>query len=322
MHKQTMRVLTVLFSTLFVAIIVGACGDEVSGKTPQIESFSAFPSLIEPGEPTLLAWRIIESGTTTLAIDQGVGDVSGITRVSVNPLATTTYTLTAANEFGSATASATATVGSVGPTIVSFHAEPTIVISGEASTLTWMIDSFTSTELTIDQGVGDVSDMSNVTVTPTTTTTYTLTASSDAGSDTAMVTVQVTDQEIVEGSLSPTESTCDAIAVDVECSVAVSLLDITDSFKGVEFEFASSAFSLLNADTSSITNGCLIDAGASKVILACSDPFDGPGDVAVLTLRRTSANASALDIMSAFVAVDSSEKIPVSGGALLVAAAN
>jgi hypothetical protein len=53
-------------------------------------------------------WNV--SSATSLAIDNGVGDVTGRTSITVSPQATTTYTLTATNSGGSVSSTATVTV--------------------------------------------------------------------------------------------------------------------------------------------------------------------------------------------------------------------
>lgn len=77
------------------------------------------------------------------------------------------------------------------PSIAEFSAQPTDIIAGQPSTLSWSIDgSYDS--LTIEPEVGDVTDSSSTEVNPEETTTYTLTATNQAGSDTATTDVNVT----------------------------------------------------------------------------------------------------------------------------------
>src|SRR3954462_12042019 len=75
---------------------------------PAIVSFSAAPGAITPGSTAVLSW--IVTGATRLEIDRGVGGAPGPSQ-SVSPSSTTTYTLTAGNNVGSVTATATVTVG-------------------------------------------------------------------------------------------------------------------------------------------------------------------------------------------------------------------
>ena len=89
------------------ALLLAACGG-TSDPAPVIASFSATPSSVAHGAPVTLTWAV--SDATSLAIDQGIGSVTGTSR-TVGPCATTTYTLTASGPGGSATRTATVTVG-------------------------------------------------------------------------------------------------------------------------------------------------------------------------------------------------------------------
>ncbi len=75
------------------------------------------------------------------------------------------------------------------PTVSSFIASPASITSGSGSTLSWSVSGATS--LSINNGIGDVSTLSQKTVSPSTTTTYTLTATNSAGTQTSSVTVNV-----------------------------------------------------------------------------------------------------------------------------------
>ena len=65
---------------------------------PIVTSFSSSSSSIVAGESTTLSWSIL--GADSISIDNGVGDVSGTTEISVSPTESTTYTLTAADADG------------------------------------------------------------------------------------------------------------------------------------------------------------------------------------------------------------------------------
>src|SRR5262249_14598301 len=119
-----------------------------------------------------------------ITIDPGVGDVTGSTSLVVTPPVTTQYTLTAIDGTGTRfSAHATVTVVSP-PTIASFTANPSTISSGQSSTLAWTVVG-TTTSLSIDNGIGDVTGKTSVSVSPTATTTYTLTATNTQGSLTA-----------------------------------------------------------------------------------------------------------------------------------------
>jgi len=83
----------------------------VPGSTtsaPMIVSFTASPSTVTAGQSVTLSWSV--AGAGSVAIDNGIGDVSSGTSRTISPSQTTTYTLTATNSAGSATARAMVTV--------------------------------------------------------------------------------------------------------------------------------------------------------------------------------------------------------------------
>jgi hypothetical protein len=80
-----------------------------SSQRPTILSFTATPpNLPAGGGPATLSWQV--QNATSLSIDQGVGAVTG-TSTSVQVTATTVFTLTATNVYGSVSAPASVSVG-------------------------------------------------------------------------------------------------------------------------------------------------------------------------------------------------------------------
>jgi PKD repeat protein len=80
---------------------------------PTIGAFQAIPNDIFAGDATTLTWNVAGADPVTLTIDHSVGDVSSESSVQVSPPATTTYTLTASNTAGSASATTTVNVSEV-----------------------------------------------------------------------------------------------------------------------------------------------------------------------------------------------------------------
>ena len=71
---------------------------------PDITSFTSTPVKMQNGESATLDWVIQRADS--VSIDQGIGTVTGSSR-SVSPTASTTYTITATNTFGSVQADVT-----------------------------------------------------------------------------------------------------------------------------------------------------------------------------------------------------------------------
>jgi len=85
------------------------------------------------------------------------------------------------------------------PIINSFLADPSNIIEGESSTLSWSTTGATS--VSIDHTIGPVDLTGTTTISPTVTTTYTLTATNAEGSVTATTIVTVTEEPATTGSL-------------------------------------------------------------------------------------------------------------------------
>ncbi len=156
-------------------------------QPPTISSFAAAPLTITAGQSATLTWTV--SGATALSLNQGIGTVTGSSRV-VSPSSTTTYVLTATNAVGSVSANATVTLSVVAPPVIStFSASPSSITVGASTTLNWSVSGATS--LSLNQGIGTVTGSSRV-VSPAGTTTYILTATNAGGAVTSNTLVTVT----------------------------------------------------------------------------------------------------------------------------------
>lgn len=97
----------VLSFTMIILIFMAGCSG-LSLTEPIISSFSADPTTITLGESSVLSWSIADANSVT--IDNGVGSVTFTGNTMVNPVVTTTYTLTVTNNTESVTATITVTV--------------------------------------------------------------------------------------------------------------------------------------------------------------------------------------------------------------------
>ena len=108
------------------------------GNSCVLSNFTSTSLTISSGQSALLTWSA--QNCSTLSIDNGVGDVTGLTSKSVTPTATTTYTIT--GSFGAATASVTITVSSASCAINTFTASPNPTT--DASRLYWTTTNCTN----------------------------------------------------------------------------------------------------------------------------------------------------------------------------------
>jgi hypothetical protein len=164
-------------------------------------TFSASPTEIVRGESSTLTWDVVGEGSVSVAIDPGVIGSGAQGTEDVFPTQDTTYTLTASNDFGTRTATATVVVNDPPrpePAIITdFSASPTTIDPGGSSTLSWTVVGTEPITVTISDGVSDIfSNTGNgsgtLPVTPSATMTYTLSASNGVNPDPAPVSVQVT----------------------------------------------------------------------------------------------------------------------------------
>ena len=156
------------------------------GAAPRIDRFSASPLSVTKGASSTLVWQV--ENATKVSIAPAPGNVGLVGAQSVSPAATTTYTLTATNNFGTVSANVTINVTSpppppAPPVITSFTANPPVSTSpGSAVILTCLATGATRVVIS---GVGTVDANGNLTVNPTTTTTYVCVAINSAGAQVA-----------------------------------------------------------------------------------------------------------------------------------------
>lgn len=164
------------------------------GEATLVESFAADVTTAFAGQNIELSWNVSPGSTVT--IDQGIGDVTGMTTdgtgsTTVQVSADTTFTLTAEKDGNSETRAVSVTIQS---DIVSFIADPTNVPEGSPTTLSW--EANPDATLSIEPAVGDVGantvdGLGSIEVSPAETTMYTLTADRDGTMSTATATVTV-----------------------------------------------------------------------------------------------------------------------------------
>jgi hypothetical protein len=164
-----------------------------------IARFESSPSTIPPGETSTLQWEI--TGASSANIDQNVGPVALMGNVPVTPAATTTYTISATNKYGTTTASAQVIVRGNAttptgapqtynlPIVTVLKVEPANILSGQTAMLTWEVQN--SFDITISPGLSIIPVKGSKEVSPAFTTTYKLTANNDHGSIIATTTLTV-----------------------------------------------------------------------------------------------------------------------------------
>jgi hypothetical protein len=188
-----------------ILLAITGCSLAAAGEKPVISNFTADPPAVAYGGGTTLSWHV--TNATSVNIDPGIG-VAARTAGStvIYPGSTTSYRLSATNASGSNTAIITVTVagsspvstsipqqptttGTQPPLVYNFWAEPSTLIKGASTRLSWNVLGAYS--IRIDPAVGIVKTTGSITVTPASSTTYTLTATNSSGSVRAAEEVHV-----------------------------------------------------------------------------------------------------------------------------------
>jgi hypothetical protein len=126
-NMNKLKIFPVLIAILSMVLVGSTAGCATAPPMepiakPTINSFAASPASIEAGQKTILSWDVSGADTVTIQPDI-IGAVGSSGSLQLSPADTITYTLTATNEAGSTSGTATITVT---PVVVS---QPDLVIT-------------------------------------------------------------------------------------------------------------------------------------------------------------------------------------------------
>jgi len=171
-------------TTTYTLTVTNGAGTPVTQTTtvtittgPTITSFTASPTTVTDGTTSSLT-AVFANGTGV--ITPGNLSITSGNAVTVTPPSdtTTVYTLTVTGTVGSPATQTTSVQAVAAPSITSFAANPTTILSGSSSQLTGV---FTGGTGVITPGNLPATSGTAVSVSPTSTTTYTLTVTNAAG---------------------------------------------------------------------------------------------------------------------------------------------
>ena len=297
---------------------VGTVTDSVTitvGNLPTIDIFSATPSAIIQGGSSDL--NCFVTNADTVSIDQGIGDVTGTTSYIVTPAATTTYTLTATNAYGSVTSSVTVTVGQL-PS-VDISESPETITEGETAILSWT--SVNAESCSIDQGIGAVALSGSMAVTPSVTTVYTITATNTSGTATDSVNVTVNNLPVVSITAAPIEiivgssSTLTWTSSGADTiSLSHGIGDVTGTTSySVSPSFTTTYIVTATNEHGSVTDTATVTVYDEPTVSFAADPANIiTGGLTTLTWTSTDATSASIDDGSGAVSVDVNSSMSVS----------
>ena len=158
------------------------------GGSPAV-AFTADKTTIKKGDSVTLTWTGSNADSATIDNEIGAVELSG--SVSVNPYATTTYTIivSAGGEGNGGSASAQVTITVRDLPQIALTVSETEINQGDSVTLSWNVQYVN--KVFINNGIGEVDSSGSLELTPDYTTTWYLTATSARSSITGTASVKV-----------------------------------------------------------------------------------------------------------------------------------
>jgi uncharacterized protein YndB with AHSA1/START domain len=166
------------------------------GEPARICAFDASAKAVLPGEPVVLKWEC--AGSAKVHLEPGGLELDGKSEVTVTPLESTRYTITANNAAGGQSRTVeVAVLGRATPTtaltanatVCTFEASRTVVQPGEQVDLRWICQG--DAKVRLEPGGLELDGQSSIAVVPAKTTVYTLSVSNLLGGSSRSVEVRV-----------------------------------------------------------------------------------------------------------------------------------
>jgi hypothetical protein len=177
------------FYRVFVEYFASGIHLKAGSNTPPpapTTSLSANPISVNAGQSSTLSWT---STNATACSSSGFAASATSGSAVVTPNTTTSYSITCSGNGGSTTSTARVTVTAPPPPTVALSANPTSIIAGKSSTLSWNSTNATACN---SSGFAASGISGSAVVSPNTTTSYSITCSGNGGSTTSTASVTVT----------------------------------------------------------------------------------------------------------------------------------
>ena len=271
----------------------------------QILFFVSNPPRIRQGQSSELSWKVINAEEVSI---QGIGKVAAEGRVSVSPMQTTNYTLTAKSSTNEANATTTVMVEIPEVRVVSCFASPASIFRGESSTISYLTENARS--VTIEPGIGTVQPSGSVVVSPTTTTAYRVIAVGTDGVSQSVCNANVTVSDraglprIVRFTADPTligegESSVLNWTTEGATQVSITALGDVDAAGSRSVSPRSTTTYTLTASnpTGTVTAVATVTViGAARITSFTANPPVSPRPGAGVILTCLAENATQIDI--------------------------
>lgn len=164
------------------------------GEPARICTFDASARAVLPGEPVVLKWEC--AGSAKVHLEPGGLELDGKSEVTVTPLESTRYTITANNAAGGQSRTVEVSVlgrltatAPTAATVCTFEASRTVIRPGEQVDLRWFCQG--DAKVRLEPGGLELDGQSSIAVVPDKTTVYTLSVSNILGGSSRSLEVRV-----------------------------------------------------------------------------------------------------------------------------------
>lgn len=161
------------------------------GEPAKVCAFEASTHAVLPGEPVVLHWTC--TGTAKVKLEPGGLELDGQSEITVTPLETTRYTITASNFAGGASRTVEVQVlkSPVGQParVCAFTADLSAIRPGDPVELRW--ECVGDSKVRLEPGGLELDGKDHITVQPTETTVYTLSAANILGGSSRSLEIRV-----------------------------------------------------------------------------------------------------------------------------------
>lgn len=162
------------------------------GEPARICAFDASAKAVLPGQPVVLKWEC--AGSAKVRLEPGGMELDGKSEVTVTPMESTRYTITANNAAGGQSRTVEVSVlghahGPAPAMVCSFDASAKVVKPGEQVVLRWVCQG--DAKVRLEPGGLELDGLSSIGVIPDKTTVYTLSVSNLVGGISHSVEVRV-----------------------------------------------------------------------------------------------------------------------------------
>lgn len=205
------------------------------GEPARVCSFDASSAAVLPGEPVVLKWEC--TGSAKVRLEPGGLELDGKSEITITPLESTRYTLTATNVAGGSSRSLEVMVvkrpDQLPPALVcTFTADKLVVRPGEQVELRWQCQG--EAKVRLEPGGMELDGQSSVVVVPEATTVYTLNVSNSVGGASRSLEVRVEQPRrvITEADAGEGAASAPAVPNDPEARLkALQEADLQEAFR-------------------------------------------------------------------------------------------